>query len=625
MWRSETIKPGLVSIAALMLALAGPALAQGEAGQATKRPTVSNNRPPSSNATINLINLLVKQGVLSEEQAAALIKQADDEAYVARQAVRNATEKAEGAEKTASTAAEATSPPGTKRVTYVPEIVKKQLREEIKKEVMEKAEKENWASPGKYPEWAQRMRFYGDVRLRHESDIFPKGNAVGFFPNFNVINTGNPFDVNPETNANTYPSYNVDQNRERERLRARLGLNADLFDGFSAGFRIATGDSNAPVSFNQTLGGSGGNFSKYSIWLDRAFIRYGAWSDDLVLQGGRFDNPFFSPNDLVFHRDLGFDGLAAQVHYEVIPGVTPFAVVGGFPIYNTTFDVGAQLSSDGVNATFGKFPSHDKWLLGGQIGSNFRPQPEVDLTVGAAFYDFDNVQGRVSSRCFIVTVQDQCDTDLTRPSFAQRGNTYIPLRNIVPQFTNNVLNPQFQFFGLASAFEDVVVNGRLDLGHFDPVHVILDGEYVNNVAWNKNDIAAKLLAGFNSFPNPAQNGIVPLGPTLGCPSGATCPPVYTGGNQGWLARLTVGHRELKQLWDWNAFAGYKWLQSDAVIDAFTDSDFGLGGTNLKGYFIGANLAVGQNVWLSARWMSANQIAGAPYAVDIVQVDLNARF
>jgi hypothetical protein len=79
------------------------------------------------------------------------------------------------------------------------------------------------------------------------------------------------------------------------------------------------------------------------------------------------------------------------------------------------------------------------------------------------------------------------------------------------------------------------------------------------------------------------------------------------------------------LWDWNAFVGYKWLESDAVIDAFTDSDFGLGGTNLKGYFVGGSLALGPNVWLSARWMSANQVAGAPYAVDIVQVDLNARF
>jgi hypothetical protein len=89
--------------------------------------------------------------------------------------------------------------------------------------------------------------------------------------------------------------------------------------------------------------------------------------------------------------------------------------------------------------------------------------------------------------------------------------------------------------------------------------------------------------------------------------------------------LTVGYRELKQLGDWNAFVGYKWLESDAVIDAFADSDFGLGGTNLKGYFVGTSVALGPSVWLSARWMSANQIAGAPYAVDILQIDLNAKF
>jgi hypothetical protein len=31
------------------------------------------------------------------------------------------------------------------------------------------------------------------------------------------------------------------------------------------------------------------------------------------------------------------------------------------------------------------------------------------------------------------------------------------------------------------------------------------------------------------------------------------------------------------------------------------------------------------VWLTGRWMSANQIAGAPYAVDVLQIDLNAGF
>ena len=57
---------------------------------------------------------------------------------------------------------------------------------------------------------------------------------------------------------------------------------------------------------------------------------------------------------------------------------------------------------------------------------------------------------------------------------------------------------------------------------------------------------------------------------------------------------------------------------------------GVGGAQMirhgqKGYFVGGSLALGPNVWASARWMSANQVAGVPYAVDIFQLDLNARF
>ena len=55
------------------------------------------------------------------------------------------------------------------------------------------------------------------------------------------------------------------------------------------------------------------------------------------------------------------------------------------------------------------------------------------------------------------------------------------------------------------------------------------------------------------------------------------------------------------------------------------NSFGLGGTNLKGYFLGGNLGLGENVWATLRWMSANNIAGTPFAVDVLQVDLNARF
>src|SRR3974377_916695 len=129
MLRAGMMKRELAATAAILLALAGRAAAQDDADSKAKRPTVTRDAAPSPNATVNLINLLVKQGVLSEEQAADLIKQADDDAYVARQAVSNATTKADDAAKTASNAASAVSPPGTKRVTYVPEIVKKQLRD----------------------------------------------------------------------------------------------------------------------------------------------------------------------------------------------------------------------------------------------------------------------------------------------------------------------------------------------------------------------------------------------------------------------------------------------------------------------------------------------------------------
>ncbi|MGO9356537.1 MAG: putative porin [Xanthobacteraceae bacterium] len=594
------------------LALACPAAAQDAEGTAPKRPTVSREAPPSPNSTINLINLLVKNNVITGEQAAALIKQADDEAYVARQAVRNATVKADGAEKTAAAAADAVSPPGTKHVTYVPEVVKKQLREEIKKEVMAKAQDEHWASPGTFPEWVSRIRFYGDVRTRYEGDFFPKGNVSGqtnyMGVNYNAINTGAPYNIGSD-NPYLWPQFDTSQDRNREQIRARFGLDADLYDGFSAGIRLGTGDSNGPVSANQTLGGAGGDFSNYNFWLDRAFLRYSPWSD-LVLNVGRFDNPFFTATDLVFWKDLGFDGIAAQAKHEIAPGFTPFVVAGAFPVFNTALN--AQTTNFLTSADL---PSHDKYLLAAQAGFGARFDPQSEWRMGVAYYDYLNVQGQLSDVCTVLTSADTCSTDLTRPSFAQRGNSYMVLRNILPiaglpsaggNESGNVL--QYQYFGLASQFRPLVASSRLDLGNFDPVHIVLDGEYVVNAAFNRAQVAASVLATSVLIPSgPISNG------------------QYVGGNQGWLTRMTVGYREIKALGDWNAFVGYKWLESDATLDALTDIDFGLGGTNLKGYFLGANLGVGPNVWLTAKWMSANQVAGAPYAVDILQIDLNGRF
>ena len=62
-----------------------------------------------------------------------------------------------------------------------------------------------------------------------------------------------------------------------------------------------------------------------------------------------------------------------------------------------------------------------------------------------------------------------------------------------------------------------------------------------------------------------------------------------------------------------------------MVDAFTDPDFGLGGTNLQGYVLAAGFAVADRVWTTARWLSADEIVGPHYRVDVLLLDLQARF
>ena len=366
-----------------------------------KATAASPQATPSPNVTINLINRLVQRGVLTQQDADELIKQAEEDAVVARAQVattsRRTTENASAllpgdsappsVESSSELAAHPLAgPPGegpgvdtssdeddsdSVRVQYVPEVVKSQLRDEIKQEVMQQAREENWASPRLFPAWALRFTPFADFRGRYEGMFYPAGNDnTGAFPNFNAINTGPPFDV---TGTTFSPQLNVDQDRNRLRARVRFGAQLDLEDGFSFGIRVATGENNSPVTTNQSLGvangGQGGNFSRYAIWLDRAFVRYelgGKPSEDFVAAIGRFDNPFFKASEIIWDDDLGFDGMAFSGKYAVAKGVTPFATIGGFPVFNTELNFSSNRPD--------KFPSEDKWLWGAQTRIEFSLQ-----------------------------------------------------------------------------------------------------------------------------------------------------------------------------------------------------------------------------------------------------------
>ncbi|MEI9923197.1 MAG: putative porin [Bradyrhizobium sp.] len=103
-------RSALLGVVALVVqANSSLAVAQDAAPKATK-PVVSRAKPTSFNSTVNLLNLMVQKGMLSEEEAQVLIKQAEDEAYVSRQAAKDANTKADEAEKTATAASAAAVP-----------------------------------------------------------------------------------------------------------------------------------------------------------------------------------------------------------------------------------------------------------------------------------------------------------------------------------------------------------------------------------------------------------------------------------------------------------------------------------------------------------------------------------
>ncbi|MEA3207036.1 MAG: hypothetical protein QOE70_93 [Chthoniobacter sp.] len=567
---------------------------------------------PTGNVVINLINRLVDRGVLPKEDAVDLIRQAEADAAQAHAQAEttagNVAQVAALAQAAAQAAADASAAPAgddAVRVTYIPEVVKAQMREQIKAEVMADARAQSWAAPHTFPEWVSRVRVFGDIRGRYEGINYPGGNDnTGSFPNFNAINTGSPFDTSGTVFS---PQLNVDQNRQRLRLRARLGVDVDLRDHFSAGIRIATGENNSPVSTNQSLGlasqGQGGNFSKYALWLDRAFIKYEAGGQpgkNLALTVGRFDNPFFSASEIVWDDDLGFDGGALQARYEVARGITPFLNGGAFAVFNTDLNFSTNRPA--------KFESTDKWLYGVQFGTDLKPHRTLGLKVAGAYYYFDSVEGQLSDPFTPLNAQDQGNTDNTRPSFAQKGNTYMALRNIVPNALNNFgTSNQFQYFGLATPFQELVLNGKLDYNGFEPVQITFSGEYAKNLAFDRADTNLKAVN--NRGPNGVDG-------TLG---------KFDGGDTAWIGGVKVGSGAFQKRWDWALGVNYRYVESDAVVDGFTDSDFGLGGTNLKGYSLFGSVALSPAVSLGARWMSANEVAGPPLKNDILQIDLSGKF
>jgi len=106
--------------------------------------------------------------------------------------------------------------------------------------------------------------------------------------------------------------------------------------------------------------------------------------------------------------------------------------------------------------------------------------------------------------------------------------------------------------------------------------------------------------------------------------------------QGYQVRVSVGWPQITKPGDWQASFIYRYVERDAVLDAFTDSDFHGGGTDAQGYILKFDYGLLENVWVTARWLSSNEIDGNSYpqttglgtgklGIDTLQLDLNAKF
>jgi hypothetical protein len=536
-------------IATLLAALCVVAPSLAFAAQSQEERSLNEMR----NTMVNLLQALVEKGTITREQAAAMVKDAQDKAAAAaEQAARVDQEEANAV-----------------RVPYVPEMVKQEIRDEVSKDlkpqvvrdVLAAAHDEKWGVPGALPEWISKVRITGDVRMREQSDLFASDNAQNAYLDFQSVNAKGGIGK-----SGVAAFLNTIEDRLRMRARARLGVEVQISPEVKAAIRASSGNLVDPVSTNQTLGNTG---ARYQFGIEQAYIRWdhrGArdypW---LTIQAGRTPNPWAS-TDLIWDGDLSFEGIAAT-YRQGLSSADParrqvFVTLGGFPLQEV------ELSSK------------DKWLLGAQLGVDWTFGGGTRLRFAGAIYDYRNISGQRNA-------PDSTLLDFTAPQFLQKGNTLYDIRNDTDPSTN--------LFALAAGYRDIDVLAALDVPLTGDIRLGFTADYVKNIGFHAADVLAR-------------TGVAVAART-----------------RGYQTEFSVGHANAYRWGGWRAFAGYRYLERDAVLDAFTDSDFHGGGTDAKGYFLGGDIGLADNTWLRLRYLTGNEIDGPPLGIDAWQVDVNAQF
>ena len=319
-----------------------------------------------------------------------------------------------------------------------------------------------------------------------------------------------------------YESFDVDQkaDRDRNRLRARVGLNATVSETLQVIVGLASG-SDDPVSSNQTLGSAG---TTKGLGLDMAYFSWQI-NERFNLKAGKIKNVWFKPvkSELLWDGDYNPEGVALSYASD---GVFGHAAIN-------------WLESD--------TKKDQAFAAGLQAGVRF-PVAGFEMTAGAGFHDV-SVSGHGAFLAGDDFFGNQALCDGSRCVYA---NDY----------------EQVQLFAL--------LDGRwMD----QPLALYL--EAVDNLAVEDQ-------------------------------------------SQGWSVGFKIGKASNPGTWE----LGYQYedLEADAVFGLTTGSDFGGGGTNLKGHIVKGGWAV-TKAWKLGLTYFNNEAdpAGAQLGYQRLQLDTQIKF
>ena len=348
--------------------------------------------------------------------------------------------------------------------------------------------------------WAAKTEFKGDVRVRQET-VKIDGESDG-------------------------------KNKDRQRIRARLGAYTEINPQVNTGIRIATGGGDDARSTNQDLDNY---FDKKQLWLDQAYIDYHPTAvKDLHLIGGKMPQPWVSMGDVIWDSDINPEGLAATYkHYLGNSGIEMFGSAGYYTLKDNVDGEGVQFRND-------------LSLYAGQLGARFAPTDSLKVTLGGSVYSYNNDK---DSAC------PTTGTKTTPCALAVNGNSTDEFR-------------------LYEGF------GQVDIANL-PVPLSLYGQYVHNAATDSDQDNAWLV--------------------------------------GFKSKL-------------NAFSldyNYRDIQRNAVVGAFTDSDFANGTTGSRGHKVKVGYEIDKNFGVGVTYF----LTKADYATttqkdanaNTLQLDVEAKF